>query len=191
MTDDSRFADGYYRSSDGLRLFFRDYHCQSTTNPDPVICLPGLTRNSYDFDELATLISLRRRVITTDLRGRGNSEHDPDRRNYHPAQYVADIWTLLDHLMLSRVVVVGTSLGGWMAMLMAYERPSAVAAVVMNDIGPEIDPTGIARVAAGAGTLPPVADWDEAVEQVSTLYAPTFPDWTRARWLSFAEKTYA
>ena len=186
----SEFTDGYYQSSDGLRLFYRDFHSQSENDLDPVICLPGLTRNSRDFEDLASLLSKRRRVITTDLRGRGRSEHDPDRNNYHPAQYVADIWILLEQLGMPKVAVVGTSLGGLMIMGMAHARSSAISAAVMNDIGPEIDPVGVARVVAGAGTLLPVASWDEAVEQVSKFYAHAFPDWSQSKWRKFTHTTY-
>lgn len=188
---DSRITEEYYKSSDGLRLFYRSFCRQSAIEADPVICLPGLTRNSRDFDDLALLLSKRRRVITTDLRGRGCSEYDPDRTNYHPAQYVADIWDLLDHLDVSRVIVIGTSLGGWMAMVMADERPATIAGVVMNDIGPELDPVGVARVQASAGLLPPVADWDEAVVQVKQHYELAYPDWSESKWLSFAKRTYS
>ena len=188
---DSRITEEYYESCNGLRLFYRSFYCQSGIEADPVICLPCLTRNSRDFDDLALLLSKRRRVITTDLRGRGHSEYDPDRTSYHPAQYVADIWDLLDHLDVSRVIVIGTSLGGWMAMLMADERPAAIAGAVMNDIGPELDPAGVARVQASAGLLPPVADWDEAVVQVKQHYELAYPDWPDSKWLSFAQRTYS
>ncbi len=188
--DDARFTDGYYRSADGLRLFFRDFHCQAATQSDPVICLPGLTRNSRDFDQLALLLSKRRRVITTDLRGRGRSEYDPDRSNYHASQYVADIWDLLDHLHVPRIIVIGTSLGGWMAMILAHERPGTIAGAVLNDIGPELDPVGLARVQASAGLLPPVADWDEAIVHVKQDYELAYPDWPDSKWLYFAQSTY-
>ncbi len=188
---DSRITEEYYESSDGLRLFYRSFYCQSASEADPVICLPGLTRNSRDFDEFALLLSKRRRVITTDLRGRGCSEYDPDRTNYHPAQYVADIWDLLDHLDVSRVIVIGTSLGGWMAMVMADERPATIAGVVMNDIGPELDPVGVARVQASAGLLPPVTDWNAAIVQVKQHYEHAYPDWPESKWLSFARRTYS
>lgn len=184
------FRDGYYQSSDGLQLFYRDFRSQSGPGLDPVICLPGLTRNSRDFDDLALLLARRRRVITTDLRGRGRSEYDPDRNNYHPAQYVADIWLLLQQLEVSKVVVIGTSLGGLMIMGMAQQRSAAISAAVMNDIGPEIDPSGIARIVAGAGKLPSVASWDEAVEQVRKTYEIAFPDWSESKWQEHTRKTY-
>ncbi|MCP5092765.1 MAG: alpha/beta hydrolase [Gammaproteobacteria bacterium] len=190
MTDDLRFTDGHYSSSDGLRLFFRDYHCQSSGELDPVICLPGLTRNSRDFHDLAVLLSERRRVITTDPRGRGRSDYDADRSNYHPSQYVADVWELLDYLGVPRVIVIGTSMGGWMAMILAHQRPAAISGVVMNDVGPELDPAGLARVQASAGMLPPVADWKEAAARVRQHYESTFPDWPDSKWLDFAKSTY-
>jgi len=190
VTDDSRFTDGYYSSSDGLRLFFRDYHCRAETQSDPVICLPGLTRNSRDFHELALMLSKRRRVVTTDPRGRGRSDYDSDRSNYHPSQYVADTWELLDFLSTPRVVVIGTSMGGWMAMILAHERPAAISAAVLNDVGPELDPAGLARVQATAGTLPPVEDWDGAVGRVRQNYELAYPDWPHSKWLRFAKCTY-
>ncbi len=108
------FTDACHRSPDGKWLFFRDYHGPADSGGDPVICLPGLTRNSRDFCDIASLLSKQRRVITTDLRGRGRSDYDPERKHYHPGQYVADIWSLLDHLKVPRVIVIGTSLGaGW------------------------------------------------------------------------------
>lgn len=186
----SEVTDGYYRSSDGLQLFYQDFRSQAAGELPPVICLPGLTRNSLDFVDLGALLSKRRRVITTDLRGRGRSEYGPDRSHYHPGQYVADIWQLLDHLGVSKVAVIGTSLGGLMAMLMAYERSSAISAAVMNDVGPDINPVGIKRVIAGAGTSPPVADWDEAVVQVRRTYQLAYPDWSDANWQEHTRKTY-
>lgn len=187
---DSRPTEEYYESSDGLRLFYRRYDCPSAEDAIPVICLPGLTRNSCDFEDLAMLLSKRRPVITTDLRGRGRSEHDPVRTNYHPAQYVADIWDLLDHLGISAVIVIGTSLGGWIAMIMAHERPAAVAAAVVNDIGPEIDPVGTQRIMASVGLLPPVSNWDEAIGQVRKHYEVAFPDWSESNWMRYAQGTY-
>ncbi len=75
-------------------------------------------------------------------------------------------------------------------MIMARERPAAIAAVIMNDIGPELDPVGLARVQANAGLLPPVADWYEAVEQTRQYYHTVFPDWPDSKWLYYAQSTY-
>jgi pimeloyl-ACP methyl ester carboxylesterase len=163
----------YYQSSDGLNIFYRDYGGQN--DGTPVICLPGLTRNSRDFDDLANYLSNRRRVITVDFRGRGFSDYDPTWQNYHPLTYVADIWTLLDLLSIRKVIVVGTSLGGLCAMVMAAQQGERIAGVVMNDIGPEINPAGIARISEYTGRAAPVTSWTEAAQQTKEIYGEWLP----------------
>lgn len=186
----SRFLDAYYDSADGLKLFYRDYSSRSNKASIPVICLPGLTRSSRDFGSLAVQIAQRRRVITTDLRGRGRSDYDPDRSHYHPQQYVADVWELLASLGIDKVIVIGTSLGGLMAMIMACQRPASIAGVILNDIGPELDPVGLARVVEGAGLLPVVDNWQDAVHETRKNYGSAFPDWSDSQWLEYAKSTY-
>lgn len=180
----------YFESSDGLRLYFRDYATETAGGRVPVLCLPGLTRSSRDFEPLALLLARERRVISPDLRGRGLSQYDSNWRNYHPAQYLADIELLLERLDVPRVVIVGTSLGGWMAMLMSLERPDAVIGAVLNDIGPEANAAGLARVVASAGTLEPVAQFSDAVLKTRSCYEIAFPDWTEEEWRWFTKSTY-
>lgn len=182
------FEECYLTAADGLRLYYRDYP-NASTRP-PVLCLPGLTRNSRDFAPLAARIGEMRRVICPDLRGRGKSQHDPEWRNYHPAQYAADLWQLLDTLKLDQVVVIGTSLGGWMAMLLNHQAPHRIAGAVMNDIGPEADPDGIARVVATAGRLDVVDSLAEAIVQAKSVYSIAFPDWSEKQWRAYTETTY-
>ena len=185
---DSMFEECHVEAADGLRLYYRDY--PNVSPRSPVICLPGLTRNSRDFAPLATRISTTRRVICPDLRGRGKSQYDPEWRNYHPGQYAADLWQLLDTLQLDEVVIIGTSLGGWMAMLLNHQQPGRIAGAVMNDIGPEADPDGIARVVATAGLLDIVGSLAEAIEQAKSVYSIVFPDWSEDQWQAYTETTY-
>jgi len=185
---DSMFEECHVNATDGLRLYYRDY--PNVSSRPPVICLPGLTRNSRDFAPLATRISTTRRVICPDLRGRGKSQYDPEWRNYHPGQYAADLWQLLDTLQLDEVVIIGTSLGGWMAMLLNHQQPGRIAGAVMNDIGPEADPDGIARVVATAGRLDVVGSLAEAIEQAKSVYSIVFPDWSEDQWQAYTETTY-
>jgi pimeloyl-ACP methyl ester carboxylesterase len=185
---DSMFEECHVEAADGLRLYYRDY--PNVSPRSPVICLPGLTRNSRDFAPLATRISTTRRVICPDLRGRGKSQYDPEWRNYHPGQYAADLWQLLDTLQLDEVVIIGTSLGGWMAMLLNHQQPGRIAGAVMNDIGPEADPDGIARVVATAGRLDVVGSLAEAIEQAKSVYSIVFPDWSEDQWQAYTETTY-
>jgi pimeloyl-ACP methyl ester carboxylesterase len=186
--NDTMYEEHEVETADGLRLYYRDY--PNVSSLPPVLCLPGLTRNSRDFAPLATHISETRRVICPDLRGRGKSQYDPEWRNYHPGKYAEDLWLLLDALQLGEVVVVGTSLGGWLAMLLNHQRPGRVAGTVMNDIGPETDPTGIARVVATAGLLDIVNSLDEAIEQAKSVYSIAFPDWSDVQWRAYTESTY-
>jgi len=178
----------FYQSHDGLRLFYRDFSPAKAGTP--VICLPGLTRNSRDFEDLARHLSERRRVLTPDLRGRGLSQHDPDWRNYHPGTYVKDVLRLLDLLGIERTVVIGTSLGGLIAMAIALLNPKRLHGAVLNDVGPEIAPEGLARIEKYTGRLPPVANWDEAIAQTREIYGATLPGLTNDDWRRMARRAY-
>jgi pimeloyl-ACP methyl ester carboxylesterase len=182
------FAEKFFQSSDGLRIYYRDY--PGDERKAPVLCLHGLTRNSRDFAALAEHIAPARRVLVPDQRGRGRSQYDPQWMNYHPGTYVEDMWTLLGELSIARVVVLGTSLGGLMAMLMAATRPQLLAGVALNDIGPEIDPVGVARIQSYAGRLPPVRNWDDAAAQMKMTFGLTFPEYDEQQWRDFARKSF-
>lgn len=178
----------YYESTDGLRLFYRDYAPEQPGAA--VLCLPGLTRNSRDFDDLARYLSTTRRVLTPDLRGRGHSDHDPEWRNYNPAIYSGDVWTLLDSLGIGSVIVIGTSLGGIIAMVMAMQNPMRIRGVIMNDVGPEVAPEGLERIRKYTGLLPPVRSWEEAVAQTRDIYGAWLPGLTDDDWRKMARRAY-
>ena len=90
----------------------------------------GLTRNSADFEALAGHLSGQYQLIVPDQRGRGRSEYDPDPENYTPAVYVQDMFALIDGLRLAKLGLIGTSLGGLMAMMMAAISPARRARTV-------------------------------------------------------------
>jgi pimeloyl-ACP methyl ester carboxylesterase len=182
------YAEHSYRARDGLKLYYRDYPGDPTRAP--VLCLHGLTRNSRDFEALALRIAPGRRVITPDFRGRGKSQYDSMWMNYHPMTYVDDVWALLREVGADPVVVIGTSLGGLVAMLMAAVRAQTFAGVVLNDIGPELDPVGATRIAGYAGRFPPPRSWDEAIGQMQVAFGAAFPDFNAQRWRDFAALTY-
>ena len=171
-----------------MNIYYRDY--VHASDKPPVLCLPGLTRNSGDFGPLARFVAEDRRVICPDLRGRGASDYDANWRNYNPARYCEDVWDLLDASDVESAVVIGTSLGGLIAMMMRHQQPTRIRGVVMNDIGPEMNPVGIARVVAGAGRLEVVDTFAEAVEQVKSIYEIAFPDWNDEQWGYYTEITY-
>jgi pimeloyl-ACP methyl ester carboxylesterase len=182
-------GDFFYDSVDNLRLFCRIYPAQQA-GADPVLCLPGLTRNSRDFTALATHLNANREVLTADLRGRGRSAWDPDPTHYQLPTYVQDAWSLLDARRISRVLVIGTSLGALMGIVMAAAKPERIAGVVLNDAGPEIDPAGLRRIAGYAGKLPPVTSWRDAAAQAKNVYGLAFPGLTDEDWLAYARQGY-
>jgi pimeloyl-ACP methyl ester carboxylesterase len=180
--------DHFYDSPDGLRLYYRDYPAEQ---PGwlPVLCLHGLTRNSRDFADLAGHLSRRHEVLAADLRGRGRSAWDPDPTHYQLTTYVEDAWALLDSRGIQRVLIVGTSLGALMGMVMAA-RPDRIAGVVLNDAGPELDLVGLLRIGGYAGKLPPVKSWAEAAAQARLIHLAALPELTEAQWLDYARRNY-
>ena len=181
-------ASHYYISDDGLKLHYRD---MGIDNGDFVIlCIPGLTRNSRDFEEFATMYATQNRVICVDLRGRGLSEYDKNWKNYHPLTYAQDMWTLLNKLAIEKVVIMGTSLGGLIAMVMSYQNNARLAGVIMNDIGPAIDPKGLERIKKYAGLLPPVTTWEEAGAQTKNVYGLALKGIDDDLWITLAKRAY-
>lgn len=183
------WQDRHYTSPDGLTLYYRDYEVESDRLP--VVCLPGLTRNSRDFEILAPRLQRGgRRVITPDLRGRGRSQRDPNWSNYQPLTYLGDIAALQAAAGAERVIVIGTSLGGILAMLIAATRPAAIAGTVLNDVGPEIATEGLQRISQYVGRSTPVGSWQEAAEQARATYGLAMPDLTDDDWLNYARRSY-
>jgi pimeloyl-ACP methyl ester carboxylesterase len=177
------------RSGDGLDLYARIYE-----GPDAgaasVLCLHGLMRNCRDFEDLAPHLQTRFRVIVPDLRGRGRSAWDPNPQNYQPTLYARDILLLLDACKAASAAIIGTSLGGMLAMILAATHRQRVAAIVLNDVGPEIDPTGAARIRQYAGRTPPARDWAEAIAQTRAVYGGAWPDLPAQRWPALARRGY-
>jgi pimeloyl-ACP methyl ester carboxylesterase len=177
-----------YHSTDGLALYARDY--RSPGSGLPLLCLHGLTRNSADFEPLVPCLATKHRLVVPDQRGRGRSQHDPNPSNYQPAIYCNDMFRLLDTLGIERVVAIGTSMGGLMAMMMAAVQPVRIAGIVLNDVGPAVEREGLERIKGYVGRSGPVQTWDQAAAQARTLNGVAFPDFDDADWLAFARRTY-
>jgi pimeloyl-ACP methyl ester carboxylesterase len=182
-------AHYWFDSHDGLRLHSLVYAGPTATAP-VVLCLHGLMRNSRDFEDLAPQLAQRYRVIVPDVRGRGLSARDPDFNNYQLPVYIRDTQTLLTGLGAARVSIIGTSMGGLMAMVMAAMQGVLVTAMVLNDVGPEVDPAGIERIRGYAGRSPPVRNWDEAIAQARGVYGSAWPDVSEARWETLTRRAY-
>ncbi len=189
MSTRTAFRERRWAAADGLELYTRIYDRAGAGAP-AVLCLPGLTRNSRDFEDLADHLATSYRVYCPDLRGRGESARDPHWQNYQPASYLADLTGLLRVLAVPRVAIIGTSLGGLLAMILASAVPTAVAGIVLNDIGPEIDPVGAERIRGYAGRLPPVRTWAEAVAQQQLVFGAAWPNLSGERWAVLARRSY-
>ena len=183
------FAEAYWTSHDGLRLYTRVYEGPIAAAP-VVLCLHGLTRNSRDFEDLAPHLQRRYRVIVPDVRGRGLSARDPNPQNYQPAIYLQDILTLIDTAAAQRVAVIGTSMGGMLAMMLAVGHRRRISGLVLNDMGPEVDPAGLERIKGYAGRLPAPKDWDDAVAQMRSMFGNAWPDLSAERWSALTRRGY-
>ena len=188
------WRDIFYTARDGLRLYGRHYP-SAAPQRRPALCLPGLTRNSRDFHDLAVFLAdaanpLGRDVYTLDYRGRGRSQHDPEWRNYTLAAELADVLDFMTINGLHDAGVIGTSRGGLIAMLMASMRPTSLGAVVLNDIGPVINAEGLMRIVAYVGRVPLPTTWAEATELVQRLNERQFPDIQPHQWTDVARQWF-
>lgn len=180
------WQDVFFTSRDGLRLYARHYAAPGSRRR-PAVCLPGLTRNSRDFHDLASHLSdpsnaAARSVWAVDYRGRGRSAHDPNAQNYSLQIELLDVLDLMTLAGLHDAAVIGTSRGGLLAMVMAAVRPTAIGAVVLNDIGPVIERSGLLRIVAYVGRIPLPATWAEATALVRDLNARQFPGVAEHHW---------
>lgn len=148
----------------------------------------GLTRNSRDFAELAQHIAQTRRVIVPEMRGRALSDYAPDASTYNPVQYVADVEMLLSELGIERFISIGTSMGGIMTMMLAAAKPGRLAAVVMNDIGPQIEMEGVKRIGGYVGQGRSYPTWMHAARSIASVHGEAFPDYTLEDWLDMAKR---
>ena len=180
------WTDRYWYSAEGLRLHYRDY--DGPHDKPPILCIPGLTRNARDFEPVAERYAGDWRVIAIDLRGRGESEHDPDNRHYAPSYYVADILKLLDQLGIADAVFIGTSLGGICTMVFASTDADRIVGALINDIGPEIDPAGLDRIGTYVGKDVLFESWEDAAARLRERNQEMFPNWTDGEWHRFVRR---
>ncbi|MGZ9811852.1 alpha/beta fold hydrolase [Pseudoroseicyclus sp. H15] len=170
-----------FAAEDGTEIYYRD----EGTGP-PLLCLPGLTRSGEDFDPLVPHLE-GLRVIRMDYRGRGRSAW-ADPASYTIPQEARDVLSLLAHLALPQVALLGTSRGGMIAMVLAASAKDRLRAVAFNDIGPELMPEGLEAIAGYLGKPPTASTLDEAAAQLASN--PRFTGVPMARWREEAERRF-
>jgi pimeloyl-ACP methyl ester carboxylesterase len=184
--------DIFVTAQDGLRLHVRVRGMASDAQV-PVVCLPGLTRTVADFDALGEALAgapSRRRVIAIDSRGRGQSGYDNNPANYNLAVELGDVITVLDTLEIRPAVFVGSSRGGLLTMLLAANRPAALAGAVLHDIGPVIEPAGLARIKSYVGRLAAPRSFADGGEILRHLFGAAFPKVSPQQWLAAAHRAW-
>lgn len=187
----SSIQERRWTSRDGLSLVARDYPPMGGEARLPVICLHGLTRNSKDFEDIAPIIAgWGRRVVVPDVRGRGQSDRDSNPKNYQPKVYARDVIEMMAALAIPKAVFLGTSMGGLITMTLAAIRPKAIAAAILNDVGPAIAPEGIARILSYAGKPVEIRDWNDAADYVRRTNEVALPHFKGEDWHRFAQRTF-
>ena len=156
--------------------------------PRVVVCVHGLTRNGRDFDALASALADRFRLLCPDVPGRGDSEWLPDPTDYVFPTYLASLTAMLAHADVDRVAWVGTSMGGLLGMVMAAQRNTPVARLVINDVGPVIEPVALTRIAGYVG-LDPIFDSFAALEAHIREVSAPFGALSDAQWTELARST--
>lgn len=187
MTD-KPFTHKHWQSADGLALHFRDY--PGGSGRPPVVCLHGLTRNARDFEALAPHIAGQGwRVLVPEMRGRGRSAYAPDPASYAVPTYAADLLALLAQERIERFVAIGTSMGGLIAMALAAVSPERFAGIVLNDVGPVVEPAGLERIKAYVGQGRSFPTWIHAARALAELHGETHPGHGLEDWLAMAKRT--
>ena len=178
-------------TSDELSLYARDYAGAEGAALLPVIAIHGLTRNSADFGTVAPLIAATgRRVLALDVRGRGRSDRAADPMTYQPPVYAKDVLALLDQAGVGRAVFLGTSMGGLITMALTAMAPDRVAAAILNDIGPEVAPEGLARIASYTGQTVEIRSWDDAADYARRTNGAALPHYGPDDWMTFARRVF-
>ncbi len=152
-------------------------------NPRVLVCVHGLTRQGRDFDTLAQDLADDYRVICPDVVGRGQSDWRADPAGYAIPAYVADMVTLVARLGVEQVDWVGTSMGGLIGLALASLPNSPVRRLVLNDVGPTIEPAALARIGSYVGQPAHWASVDEAADALWAI-SQGFGPHTREQWLA-------
>ena len=157
------------------------YEWGAPDNAQVVICVHGIGRNGRDFDVLGEALAATHRVLAVDMPGRGQSEWLREPMDYVTPVYLTALTALIARSGADEVSWVGTSMGGILGMVAAAQPGTPVQRLVVNDVGPTIEPSALARIAQYFGTDPTFATYGEIAAYVRTISAP-FGPLSEAQW---------
>jgi len=183
------YSEKYFETEGGLKIYYRDYPGENSSAL-PLLCLHGLTRNSRDFEPMIEELGNRYRYIVPDMRGRGNSGYDADPHNYNVMKYVEDVWALMSAASIKKFLLVGTSMGGIMSLIMAAEQPERIGGILLNDIGPELGEVGLGQIFGYLGKQMTEPSWEAARLAVQERLGDSYPSFADDQWVSMAFRQY-
>jgi len=173
------------RARDGLSLSAVEH--PGPADRTPLLCLSGLTRNAGDFSRVAARHAGTRRVIALDHAGHGESGRPDDIVRYGIESSLRDLADAMAALHVPRAAIIGTSYGGILAMVLAVLRPTAIAGVVLNDIGPEMASPALQDIEGFVGEDPALPSLAAAAAHLRARLPPMRLD--EAGWQDFAALT--
>ena len=178
------FHDGdtfFVECSSGDEKHRMAYHAWGNPGNKVLLCVHGLTRRGSDFKTLAQAMCKDHYVVCPDVVGRGESDRLINPMSYAVPQYVADIATLVKKLGVTQVDWLGTSMGGLIGMVYAAMPNSPIRRMIINDVGPKIEPEAIKRLGSYVGQPFTFSDRSEALQRLNEICA-TFGEHTPEEW---------
>jgi pimeloyl-ACP methyl ester carboxylesterase len=157
------------------------YEWGDAANPRVVMCVHGVGRNGRDFDVLGEALAPTHRLLAIDMPGRGESDWLADPNDYVFTTYLTTLVALIARSGAETVDWVGTSMGGLLGMVVAAQPKCPVGRLVVNDVGPAIEPAALDRIRGYFGLDPSFATYAEIEQYIRTVSAP-FGSLTDAQW---------
>jgi len=187
----SEASDRFITVPDGLKLHVRIH---GNDNPGtPIVCLPGLTRNVLDFQELARILAAspyHRRVVSISSRGRGLSDRDPEPQRYTIPVEAGDVVQVLDQLGIESAAFIGTSRGGLILHVLAMTHLQRIERLVLNDVGPVLELDGLKQIQNYLGTRRAPSTFEDAASVLRETHGAEFPVLTAEDWAGMARALY-
>ena len=178
------FHDGetfYVDCASGDEKHRMAYHAWGNPSNPVLMCVHGLTRRGSDFKTLALAMCKDYYVVCPDIVGRGDSDRLSNPMLYAVPQYVSDIATLVKKLGVSQVDWFGTSMGGLIGMVYAAMPNSPIRRMLINDVGPRIEPEAIKRLGSYVGQPFAFANREDALTRLNEICA-SFGEHTPQEW---------
>jgi len=185
-------TEHYIEAADGIKTFVLELEPHGETIGAPIFCIHGLTRNHKDFSGVFEFLrGFGRKVYAIDVRGRGKSDRDPNHANYNPITYVGDVLNIMQKLDIEKAIFIGTSMGGLISMILATFAANKIEGIILNDVGPELDEAGVARIRSYVGKSTPADSWESAAQKIKSIALYAFPKFSEddAFWLNFAHNS--